>query len=253
MEAFNYLGDRSQKPTGKELEHALTSNHKQINNIAEIIQKTNPDIILLNEFDRQDDNLATLKLFLDKYLEKSQQNSTPIKYPYLFQGPVNTGVKSSVDFNNNGKSAETPTDTYGFGLFPGHFGMAMLSKYPINEELIRTFQYFKWKDMPGALKPVNPSDNSNYYNDEAWQEFRLPSKSMWDIPVKVGDKTLHIIASHPTPPVFDGPEDRNGKRNHDEIRLVNDYISTGKDSYIYDDNKRYGGLGKNKRFVILGI
>jgi hypothetical protein len=53
--------------------------------------------------------------------------------------------------------------------------------------------------------------------------------------VKVGGKTIHVLASHPTPPTFDGAEDRNGKRNHDEIRFWRDYISEKTSNYIYDD------------------
>ena len=52
MEALNYLPSelgREAKPTGKELAEALTQNHQQIKNIAEIIQRVKPDIILLNE------------------------------------------------------------------------------------------------------------------------------------------------------------------------------------------------------------
>ena len=30
---------------------------------------------------------------------------------------------------------------------------------------------------------------------------------------------LHLLAFHATPPVFDGPEDANGRRNHDEIQF----------------------------------
>ncbi|MGL5872665.1 MAG: esterase-like activity of phytase family protein, partial [Xenococcaceae cyanobacterium] len=58
--------------------------------------------------------------------------------------------------------------------------------------------------------------------------------------------------SHPTPPVFDGAEDRNGKRNHDEIRLFADYITPGKNSYIYDDKGNFGGLKTGEKFVIMG-
>lgn len=252
MEAFNYNGGRKNIPTGSELLTALQSNHQQIKNIAEIIQKINPDVILLNEFDRQGDSFESLKLFLTNYLGKGQKGLQPVHYPYFYQAPVNTGVVSPADMNNDGKSSQVPADTYGFGYFPGHFAMAVLSKYPFDTENIRTFQTFKWKDMPGALKPMMPESNQSYYNKGAWDIFRLSSKSMWDIPVVVNNKTLHIIASHPTPPVFDGPEDRNGKRNHDEIRLVTDYISTGKESYLYDDNGVKGGLGKEQRFVILG-
>ena len=61
---------------------------------------------------------------------------------------------------------------------------------------------------------------------------------------------VHVLAAHPTPPVFDGPEDRNGRRNFDEIRLWADYIGDEAD-YLADDQGRRGGLG-NVPFVIMG-
>ena len=54
MEALNYVDYQSNETpmaSGEELKKALSTNHLQIRNIAEIIQKVNPDIILLNEFD----------------------------------------------------------------------------------------------------------------------------------------------------------------------------------------------------------
>lgn len=54
---------------------------------------------------------------------------------------------------------------------------------------------------------------------------RLSSKSHWDLPDYVGDRVVHVLAAHPTPPVFDGPEDRNGLRNADEIRFWADYVA----------------------------
>ena len=255
MEALNYVPQQprlSPNITGKELEQALANNHQQIKNIAEIIQRVNPDIILLNEFDRTSDDHKALKQFITDYLNVSQNKQQPINFPYFYQAPVNTGVKSPADFNGDGIKGEIPQDTYGFGYFPGHFGMALLSKYPIDEKNIRTFQFFKWKDMPKALKPINPETQQPWYNEEAWQVFRLSSKSHWDIPVQVGNKTIHILASHPTPPVFDGEENRNGKRNHDEIRFWHDYITPSKGDYIYDDKHKFGGLAKQQRFVILG-
>jgi endonuclease/exonuclease/phosphatase family metal-dependent hydrolase len=37
------------------------------------------------------------------------------------------------------------------------------------------------------------------------------------VPIMLPDGAkLHVLAWHATPPVFDGPEDRNGRRNHDE-------------------------------------
>jgi hypothetical protein len=62
---------------------------------------------------------------------------------------------------------------------------------------------------------------------------------------------VHVLVSHPTPPVFDGPEDRNGTRNFDEIRFWADYVAPGAGAYVYDDQGRRGGL-RGGRFVIMG-
>ena len=81
---------------------------------------------------------------------------------------------------------------------------------------------------------------------------RLSSKSHWDVPIQIGGKTVHFLVSHPTPPVFDGDEDRNGRRNSDEIRLWADYITPGDADYIYDDAGVHGGLKPGSLFVIAG-
>ena len=251
MEAQNYL-DKGAVVHSSELTKELRNNSQQIKNIAEIIQRVNPDIILLNEFDRVDNKHTNLRYFLNQYLAQGQQGQSGISYPYFYQGPVNTGVTINDDLNKDGKVNQPPQDTHGFGYFEGHYGMALLSKYPIDESKIRTFQLFKWHDMPNALKPVVPSTNLPWYSEETWKKLRLSSKSHWDIPVNIDGNTIHILASHPTPPVFDGPEDRNGKRNHDEIRFWFDYINGEQGHYIYDDSGTKGGLTPRQPFVILG-
>jgi len=260
MEALNYVDHKKGETLNVSettLSEALTRDHPQIKNIAEIIQTVNPDIILLNEFDNQDNdrtanNHHTLKRFITHYLNKPQNGQRAVDYPYYYQGSVNTGVNSGLDIDGNGKKGVLPGDGYGYGHFSGHFGMALLSKYPIDINRIRTFQYFKWHYMPNALIPTNPKTNTPWYNPQVWKSLRLSSKSHWDVPVMVNGKTIHILASHPTPPVFDGPENRNGKRNHDEIRFWQDYISPEKAKYIYDDNGNYGGIIPKESFVILG-
>ncbi len=255
MEALNYIPyvkDQQPKVTGKELTQALKSDHQQIKNIAEIIQRINPDILLLNEFDRTDNNHNNLALFIKNYLNKSQNGQQVIDFPYFYQGSVNTGVKVNADINHDGKINQQPADTHGFGYFTGHFGMVLLSKYPLADEKIRTFQHFKWQDMPNALKPIDPKTNKSWFSDNAWQQLRLSSKSHWDIPVNVQGNIIHVLASHPTPPVFDGEENRNGKRNHDEIRFWSDYINGDQGNYIYDDNNQKGSLAPKQRFILLG-
>ena len=81
---------------------------------------------------------------------------------------------------------------------------------------------FRWADMPGNLIPTD------FYSPEEQAALRLSSKSHWDVPVRIGRRTVHFLVSHPTPPTFDGPEDRNGRRNHDEIRFWADYVAGGR-------------------------
>jgi hypothetical protein len=97
--------------------------------------------------------------------------------------------------------------------------MVVLSRFPIHSEAVRTFQKLLWSEMPDARRPMDPETHKPWHSDESWNAMRLSSKSHGDVPIDVEGTDLHILASHPTPPAFDGPEDRNGCRNADEIRL----------------------------------
>ncbi|WP_240665933.1 endonuclease/exonuclease/phosphatase family protein [Agromyces sp. LHK192] len=247
---FNLSLNRS---VAGELEADLSNgDDPQARTVAEIIQRADPDIVLLNEFDYVADGVAA-DLFRTNYLEVSQNGADPVEYPYAFVAPSNTGVPSGFDLNNDGVVAGGD-DAFGFGLFEGQYGMAVLSKFPILTDEVRTFQHFLWKDMPGALLPDDPNtpEAADWYSPEELAVMRLSSKSHWDVPVRVGRSTVHVLASHPTPPTFDGPEDRNGLRNHDEIRFWADYVTPLKGRYIVDDAGRRGGLGLAEPFVILG-
>jgi|688.fasta_scaffold30543_3 endonuclease/exonuclease/phosphatase family metal-dependent hydrolase len=235
-----------------ELSQGLQKGDPQAAKIAQIIQTVSPDIILINEIDLDD---RSVELFWTNYLNKTE-GSTQGEWKYRFSGPVNTGVDSGLDLDANGKLHE-PNDAWGFGAYPGQYGMAVFSRLPIDTKNVRSFQKFRWSQMPGALRPMKPAtENSpevSYYPDEIWNQLRLSSKSHWDVPIQIGNQILHVIASHPTPPVFDGPEDRNGCRNHDEIRFLMDYISgDASGNYIVDDLDQSGSLGLDASFVILG-
>ena len=248
---FNASLNRSAE--GELVEDLSTPGDPQAQAVAEIIQRTRPDVLLINEFDFVEGNVA-VDLFRDNYLAVGQNGAAPINYPYSFVAESNTGIPSGLDLNNDG-SIGGPDDAFGFGFFPGQFGMVVYSKYPIRTQKVRTFQKFLWKDMPGALLPDDPAtpEPADWFTDEELEQVRLSSKSHWDVPVRVGRKTVHFLVSHPTPPVFDTAEDRNGRRNFDEIRFWADYIRPGKrSSYIYDDTDRRGGLRPGASFVIAG-
>ncbi len=222
-----------------------TGTNEQAQNVAETIQRANPDVVLINEFDYVEGGTAA-ELFRDNYLAVGQGGASPVDYPYYFVAPVNTGVPSGFDLDNSG-TVGGGNDAYGFGEFPGQYGMVIYSKYPIQTDEVRTFGNFLWKDMPGNRMPLD------FYSSDEQQALRLSSKSHWDVPIEIGKKTVHLLASHPTPPVFDGPEDRNGLRNADEIRFWEDYVgSAAKSTYIYDDAGENGGLKPGTPFVIAG-
>ena len=246
---------------------------QQAKNAAEIIQRNNPDVLLINEFDFNTANPnKAVELFINNFLKVGQNGATPVDYKYFYIAPSNTGIPSGFDLNNNGSVVSTLTDgigdngygddSFGFGNFPGQFGMVVLSKYEIDTPNIRTFQNFLWKDMPGGLLTNDPTvDNpatpvnenlKGFYSAAEIEKLRLSSKSHWDVPIKVNGEIVHALVSHPTPPVFDGTEDRNGKRNADEIRFWADYVSPGQGGYIYDDKGNKGGIAGGSSFVIMG-
>ncbi len=222
--------------------------------IAETIQRVDPDVILINEFD-YDAGGEALARFQRNYLEVSQNGQAPISYGYAYAAPSNTGLPSGFDLDNDG-AVGGPNDAQGFGFFEGQFGFAVLSKEPFDAGAIRTFQEFRWKDLAGARLPADPldadgnGDTANWFTAAEREAVRLSSKNHVDIPIEVGGQTIHLLASHPTPPVFDGPEDRNGLRNADEIGFWAEYINGA--GYIYDDAGALGGLAPGAHFVIAG-
>lgn len=227
--------------------------HEQVLAAAKIIQTVRPDILVINEIDhdyRHPKDLAkNARRFVEAYLN---QGENPIHYAHVFAAPCNTGILTGLDLNHDGLVADSShigtreygNDCFGYGEYPGQFSMAVLSKFPVDSVNVRTFQTFLWQDLPENHLP------QEYYSQEAKEMFRLSSKSHWDVPITVGEDQVHLFVSHPTPPVFDGEEDRNGRRNFDEIKFWVDYINNN--SSLYDDDGVSGGFGKQEPFIIAG-
>jgi Endonuclease/Exonuclease/phosphatase family len=240
------------RPTEGGLLRSLSSpDDAQARAVADIIQRVRPDILLLEEFD-YDATGASLAAFQTNYLARGGAGSTAISFDYSFSAESNTGMPSGLDLDRNGHIGGGG-DALGFGEFPGQYGMVVLSRFPIDRAHVRTFRKFLWRDLPGALLPDDAATPApmDWYSADELAVLPLSSKSHWDLPVKIGSVTLHLLASHPTPPAFDGLEDRNGKRNHDEIRFWNDYLTPKSSGYIRDDNGKRGGF-EDSRFVIMG-
>lgn len=164
-----------------------------------VIAAADADILLLTDFDWDHDGLA-LSALADLLAKAGAV------YPHRYAGPPNAGVATGLDLDGDGRLGRA-ADAQGFGFFTGQGGMALLSRLPLGE--VRDFSAVLWKDVPGNLMPET--------FPEVAAKQRLSSVAHWDMPVRIGSHWLHLLAFSATPPVFDGPEDRNGRRNHDEL------------------------------------
>ncbi|MFT4014134.1 MAG: endonuclease/exonuclease/phosphatase family protein [Paracoccus sp. (in: a-proteobacteria)] len=171
----------------------------QIAAVIQVIARTRPDILLLTGLDWDHEGLALAAL-------RQRLEQAAIPYDHAFAGPPNAGMPSGLDLDGDGRLGKA-RDRQGFGRFPGQGGMALLSRFPLAE--IRDHSAFLWRDLPGHLMPPTPP--------EAAAIQRLSSVAHWDVTITAGTRPLHLLAMAATPPVFDGPEDRNGRRNHDEL------------------------------------
>jgi len=257
-------------PLATGLMGAAANRIQQAHNVAEIIQRVNADVLLVNEFDFDLGGMPTAssqamalgyssqaaQLFQNNFLAANHGNAVRgftngLTYAHRYTPNTNTGLASGFDLNNNGAVAGGD-DAWGFGNFGGQFGFTVYSKHQI--VAVRSFQNFKWKDMPGNLltnDPVAGTNNlANFYSADEIANLRLSSKNHVDVTVRINGQDVHFLTAHPTPPTFDGAEDRNGKRNHDEIRLWADYIAGA--SYLVDDQGGTGGLAPGAKFVIAG-
>nr|WP_311135515.1 endonuclease/exonuclease/phosphatase family protein [Yoonia maritima] len=166
--------------------------------IVAVINDASPDVLLLTDFD-YDLNGFALKSF-------SQILDGP--YPYIYSAQPNAGVPTGLDIDGNGRLGEA-RDAQGYGEFSGDGGMAILSRFPFGD--VTDLSDLLWQDVPGAvLPPMEP---------EAAAVQRLSSTNHWMVPIALPNNDLHLMAYSATPPVFDGPEDRNGLRNRDELML----------------------------------
>jgi alkaline phosphatase D len=226
----------SREAAGQLREALEAGTDPQPGRIMDILRAVDPDVLLVNEFDRDE---AAAALFAEA-----------LGYPHHYLPPTNTGLPSGVDLDGDGSVDPEPGteawagDAFGFGLFEGQYGMLVLSRHPLQIGQARSFQTLRWADVPDNLIPPG------FYSDEALAVLRVSSKNHVDLPVDIDGHRLHLLLSHPTPPAFDGPEERNVRRNHDEIRLWVDYLDGA--AYLVDDAGVPGGLPAATPFVLLG-
>jgi hypothetical protein len=174
----------------------------QVAAIRQIIASLDADILVLTGFDH-DSGLHALSALAGQLAADGHA------YPHLFALNGNNGLPTGFDVDGDGRTLE-PEDAMGWGRFPGAGGSAILSRLPILSAEAQDFAPFLWRDLPQSLIP--PTTDPGL---AALQ--RLSSHGHWQVPVTLPrGQRLDLLIWHATPPAFDGPDDRNGRRNHDE-------------------------------------
>lgn len=192
-----YNADLSRAGPGLMLQ-ALRGDDPQAAAVVAVITALDADVLVLTglDYDLRGDTLAALA-------DRLAASGAP--YPHRLPLRPNTGVATGLDLDGNGRLGE-PRDAMAYGRFAGEGGMAVLSRLPIDVAALRDFTGFVWADLPRNLRPPDTPAGQ-----------LLSTAGLYEVPIRLPDgRSLRLLPYYATPPVFDGPEDRNGRRNHDE-------------------------------------
>ncbi|MEL7166716.1 MAG: endonuclease/exonuclease/phosphatase family protein [Pseudomonadota bacterium] len=199
-----YNTELSRDGPGLLLRDLVRGKDAQIAAVLQVIAAGDADVLALQSFD------------YDLTGEALSRFAAAAGYPHAFALRPNTGLATGLDMDGDGRFGG-PRDAQGYGRFTGQGGMAVLSRFPILADRVQDLSALLWEDVPDALLPE--WDGAPFPSAEARAAQRLPTTGHWIVPVDLPGGVAEVMVFHASPPVFDGPEDRNGKRNHDEIVL----------------------------------
>lgn len=189
----------------------------QVAAVIDTLVEMRPDILLLTGIDWDADGLAFAAL-ADRLADRGHA------MPGLFHRPPNAGwmTDPDIDLDGDGRVAGL-RDAQSYGRFHGHGGMVLLSRLPIASEAASDFSDLIWHAQPWADPPR--LGDGPFPSERAGRVQRLSSVGHWAVPVKTVAGAITLLAASASPPVFDGPEDRNGRRNRDEAALWLAYLA----------------------------
>jgi hypothetical protein len=207
-----FNADLSRDGPGLLLQELRRGTSAQVAAVVEVIASAAPDVLLLTGVDWDHDLLALQAL-------QAALAAKGAVYDYRFAPRPNSGMPSGLDLDGDGRLGGA-RDAQGYGRFAGEGGMALLSRLPVDTTAARDFSALLWRDLPDALT------GGARLSPDALAQQRLSSTGHWDVPLRLPQGgAVHVLAFLATPPVFDGPEDRNGRRNHDEAAFWLRYLA----------------------------
>lgn len=222
----------SRKGPGLLLRDIRKGTDSQVGAVLGMLKAAHADVIALQGVDYDHDLLALTAL-----ADALRRDGGPA-YPFRFAAPPNAGRMTDLDLDGDGRTGGA-RDAQGYGRFFGQGSMALMSRFPINKGAVQDYSEVLWRDLPGAL--LAAADTGKRPDAAILAVQRLHAHGAWVVPIEHPTfGQVHVMTFHATPPVFDGPEDRNGRRNHDEVRFWSRYL------------EGVFGLPPTGRFVIMG-
>jgi hypothetical protein len=180
------------------LRDLIRGNDPQVEAVIDVIELAAPDVIVLGGID-YDDGLLALGALRDRLADRG------LELNHVHSEEPNSGAALP-----NSPLFQGSIETQSFGHFRGSRGMAILSALPFSAPPVSLTDMI-WADLPWVDPPLESRRRAVQ---------RLSAHNHWltEIALPNGDE-LSLLTLHASAPVFDGPEDRNGHRNADEIRL----------------------------------
>lgn len=196
--------DFSAKGPGLTLK-SLVQAEPEIVAAVQTVAQAAPDVLVLTDFDFDHGGAALGAL-------QALLAQVGHALPHRFARRPNTGMPTDRDLDGDGLLGG-PRDAQGYGWFAGQGGQAVLSRMPLR--LGADLSAVLWEDLPNSLMADD---------DPGRGLQRLSTSAHWDLRVANGAREIALLTIAATPPVFDGPEDRNGRRNADELALWRAYL-----------------------------
>ncbi|CAN0592192.1 unnamed protein product, partial [Ectocarpus sp. 12 AP-2014] len=197
-----YHTELSRDGPGLLLRDIASGKDEQVEAVVNVIAHLDADVLVLGDidFDYNAVALSALARRLDSY-------------PFQFAKLPNRGRQSGYDLDGDGLIGGA-SDAWGYGEFTGQGGLAILSKHPLGEVVDYSAELWTGLERALALPETSP-------------EQPLSTTAHWEVPVLLPDgQRVTLMSWHATAPVFDGPKDRNGRRNHDEAAFWLERLNT---------------------------
>ena len=137
-------------------------------------------------------------------------------YQYKFALRPNAGVLKGLDIDGDGFTGDA-RDAMGYGRFLGDGGLALLPRFSVDGANVTDLTDLQWGDGPNAVLPQ--MNGAAFPSDEVQVMLRVSPSGHWIVPINFGAQSVMLLVYSATAPVFYGPEDFNGLRSCDKLRV----------------------------------